>query len=103
MIKEAQIIASRVRRGEFPRAIRMLERGLLHPQDRDYTPEGLGDPESDFVRRIYPSQALRSMFKDCDFVVVSVPLTDATRNLIETLVAMAEEPRKPARRRGNNP
>lgn len=31
VIKEAQIIASRVTLGEFPRAIRMLAKGLLHP------------------------------------------------------------------------
>ena len=31
VIKEAQIIASRVTRGEFPRAIRMMSKGLLHP------------------------------------------------------------------------
>jgi 2-desacetyl-2-hydroxyethyl bacteriochlorophyllide A dehydrogenase len=30
VIKEAQIIASRVTRGEFPRAIRMMANGLLH-------------------------------------------------------------------------
>lgn len=32
VLKEAQIIASRVTRGEFPRAIRMMEKGLLHPE-----------------------------------------------------------------------
>ncbi len=32
VLKEAQLIASRVTRGEFPRAIRMLARGLLHPE-----------------------------------------------------------------------
>jgi len=32
VIKEAQLIASRVTRGEFPRAIRMLSRDLLHPE-----------------------------------------------------------------------
>jgi L-gulonate 5-dehydrogenase len=32
VIKEAQIIASRVSLGEFPRAIRMLGKGLLHPE-----------------------------------------------------------------------
>lgn len=31
VFKEAQIIASRVTLGEFPRAIRMLSQGLLHP------------------------------------------------------------------------
>jgi 2-desacetyl-2-hydroxyethyl bacteriochlorophyllide A dehydrogenase len=32
VLKEAKIIASRVTRGEFPRAIRMMSRGLLHPE-----------------------------------------------------------------------
>ena len=32
VIKEAKIIASRVTRGEFPRAIRMMQKGLLHPE-----------------------------------------------------------------------
>ena len=32
VIKEAQIIASRVTLGEFPRAIRLLAKGLLHPE-----------------------------------------------------------------------
>jgi 2-desacetyl-2-hydroxyethyl bacteriochlorophyllide A dehydrogenase len=31
VLKEAQIIASRVTRGEFPRAIQMMSRGILHP------------------------------------------------------------------------
>lgn len=31
VLKEAQIIASRVTRGEFPRAVQMMSRGLLHP------------------------------------------------------------------------
>jgi len=32
VLKEAQIIASRVTLGEFPRAIQMMSRGLLHPE-----------------------------------------------------------------------
>lgn len=32
VLKEANIIASRVTRGEFPRALRMMSRGLLHPE-----------------------------------------------------------------------
>ena len=32
VIKEAQIIASRVTLGEFPRALRLMSRGLLHPE-----------------------------------------------------------------------
>jgi len=32
VIKEAQIIASRVTLGEFPRAIRLMSKGLVHPE-----------------------------------------------------------------------
>jgi threonine dehydrogenase-like Zn-dependent dehydrogenase len=32
VLKEAEIIASRVTLGEFPRAIRLLAKGLLHPE-----------------------------------------------------------------------
>ncbi|MDY7094843.1 MAG: alcohol dehydrogenase catalytic domain-containing protein [Acidobacteriota bacterium] len=32
VLKEASIIASRVTRGEFPRALQMMSRGLLHPE-----------------------------------------------------------------------
>ncbi len=32
VIKEAEIIASRVTLGEFPRAIRLMSKGLLHPE-----------------------------------------------------------------------
>jgi threonine dehydrogenase-like Zn-dependent dehydrogenase len=32
VIKEAQIIASRVTLGEFPRALRLMSQGLLHPE-----------------------------------------------------------------------
>jgi threonine dehydrogenase-like Zn-dependent dehydrogenase len=32
VLKEAEIIASRVTRGEFPRALQMMSRGLLHPE-----------------------------------------------------------------------
>jgi threonine dehydrogenase-like Zn-dependent dehydrogenase len=32
VLKEVELIASRVTRGEFPRAIHLMSRGLLHPQ-----------------------------------------------------------------------
>jgi len=32
VLKEAQIIATRVTLGEFPRAIRLMEKGLRHPE-----------------------------------------------------------------------
>jgi phosphoglycerate dehydrogenase-like enzyme len=54
----------------------------MQVQDQGYIASGLGDPEGDFPQRIYPFQALKSMLAECDFVVVAVPLTPDTQNLI---------------------
>jgi phosphoglycerate dehydrogenase-like enzyme len=55
------------------------KRDAMHPEDNGYIPEGQGDPTGDFVQRLYPSQALRSMLKDCDFVIIAMPVTPETR------------------------
>jgi phosphoglycerate dehydrogenase-like enzyme len=52
------------------------------PRPDEFQVDGQGDPNGEFVRRLYPAQALRTMFKECDFVVVTVPLTPQTRGLI---------------------
>ena len=54
----------------------------MQPADHGYRIEGSGDPEGDYVHRLYPAQALISMLKECDFAVVCVPLTPKTRGLI---------------------
>lgn len=61
-----------------------------NPEDPGYGIEGIGDPGGDSVHLLYPPQALISMLKECDYVVVAVPLTPETRNLIaaEELDAM---------------
>ena len=53
-----------------------------HPDHLGYMLDGAGDPEGDLVHRLYPAQAVSSMLKECDFVVVCVPLTPETQNLI---------------------
>jgi len=58
------------------------KRDLMHPEDNGYMPAGMGDPGGDLFTRLYPITALKSMVKNCDFVVVCVPLTDETRNLM---------------------
>jgi phosphoglycerate dehydrogenase-like enzyme len=62
----------------------------MHPQDTGYIQEGFGDPSGDIPRRIYPFQALKSMIAECDFLVITVPLTPETDGLIgpEELDAM---------------
>ena len=74
----------------FGARVLAVKRDAMHPEDRGFTPEGMGDPQGDFVHRLYPPQALRHMLKECDFVAVTVPLTGETRNLIneEALAVM---------------
>jgi phosphoglycerate dehydrogenase-like enzyme len=66
----------------FGATVLASKRDVMHPEDTDYTPEGTGDPRGELVHRLYPGKALKSMFKECDFVVVTVPLTEETRDLI---------------------
>lgn len=54
----------------------------MHPEDKGYISAGMGDPEGDLVFRLYPAEALRSMLKECDFVVVTVPKTPRTINMV---------------------
>jgi phosphoglycerate dehydrogenase-like enzyme len=66
------------------------KRDVLHPEDSGYVIEGHGDPGGDHFDRLYPIEALKSMLKECDYVVVTLPLTPATDGLIgeEELRAM---------------
>lgn len=66
----------------FGATVLATKRDAMHPEDTGYIPEGMGDPAGDFVNRLYPAQALHSMLKECDFVVVTVPLTQETRGLL---------------------
>lgn len=57
------------------------KRDAMHPEDTGYTVPGLGDPDGRYFTRLYPYQAIKSMLKECDFVVITLPLTPLTRNL----------------------
>jgi phosphoglycerate dehydrogenase-like enzyme len=67
-----------------PMGMRILaaKRDVMHPHDGGYVPSGFGDPEGNLFTRLYPIQALKSMLKECDFIVVAVPLSASTRDLI---------------------
>ncbi len=60
-----------------------VKRDVMHPQDTGYMPDGMGDPEGNLFTRLYPIQALRSMLKSCDYVVVTLPLNQHTHGLIK--------------------
>lgn len=66
----------------FGATVLATKQDAMHPEDTGYHPQDLGDPGGDLVHRLYPPQAVKSMFKECDFIVVSVPLTGETHNLI---------------------
>jgi len=66
----------------FGASVLATKRDLKHPEDMDFTPEGIGDPEGDLFTRLYPPEALKSMFRECDFVVITAPLTPETMGMI---------------------
>jgi phosphoglycerate dehydrogenase-like enzyme len=66
----------------FGAKVLATKRDIRHPEDTGYIVEGLGDPEGDLVNRLYPPQALGSMLKECDIVVVTLPRTKETRGLL---------------------
>ena len=67
-----------------PFGIKILacKKNVMETQDNGYIIEGLGDPNGDLFTRLYPFQAVKSMMKECDFVVVTVPRTKETFHLI---------------------
>jgi len=66
----------------FGAQVLATKRNAMQPDDTGYTLENQGDPAGDFVRRLYPSEALKSMARECDFLVVTVPLTTRTRGMV---------------------
>jgi len=77
---------------EFGATVLATKNNAMQPGDKGYTPDGTGDPEGNFVHRLYPAQALKSMLKDCDFIVVAVPRTETTRGLVNAEALSACKP-----------
>jgi phosphoglycerate dehydrogenase-like enzyme len=76
----------------FGARILAVKRDLKNLDDTGFTPEGLGDPKADLVDRMYPPQALRTMTPECDFLVITVPLTRDTRGLVSEEVITSMKP-----------
>ena len=66
----------------FGAKILAAKRDVKHPNDSGYMRDGLGDPHGDYFDRLYPIEALHSLLKACDFVVLTLPLTDETHHLL---------------------
>ena len=76
----------------FGATVLAAKKNAMQPQDTGYVQEGLGDPQGDLFHRLYPIEALKDMLKECDYVVVTLPLTDETKHLFnaEMFDAMKE-------------
>jgi phosphoglycerate dehydrogenase-like enzyme len=69
------------------------KRDVMNPADEEgYTEEGTGDPEGVIPERLYPGEALTSMASDSDFLVITLPLTEATRHSVNEAVFEAMKP-----------
>ena len=76
----------------FGATVLAAKANVRKPEDEGYSPEGQGDPAGDLFTRLYPIQALQSMLKLCDFVVVAVPETTKTARLIGAAEIQAMKP-----------
>jgi phosphoglycerate dehydrogenase-like enzyme len=76
----------------FGARILATKRDLKNLEDVGYIPDGLGDRNADLVTRLYPPEALKTMAKECDFLVVTAPLTPNTRGLVGEKVIAALKP-----------
>lgn len=70
----------------FGMKILVSKRDARHLEDPGYTPVGTGDPQGKLPDRIYPGEALRSMLAECDYAVITLPLTTQTQNLFNEQV-----------------
>jgi len=52
-------------------------------EDHSYCVPGTGDPHGDLPDRLYPPEALLSMLAECDYVVITVPLTEQTYHMMD--------------------
>jgi phosphoglycerate dehydrogenase-like enzyme len=75
----------------FGMEVLAMKRNVRQPANPDgYVLPGTGDPEGVHFHRLYPPEALISMVRDCDFVVITVPLTNNSRAMFgaDTFAAM---------------
>lgn len=76
----------------FRMQILVTKRDARSLQDSGYNEPGYGDPSGKSPDRIYPSEATRSMVAECDFVVITLPLTGRTHHLFDEEMFKAMRP-----------
>lgn len=77
----------------FGMEVLATKRDAMRPEDRaSYIEPGTGDPEGALVNRLYPPEALKSMLKACDYVVILLPRTPATLGIFDAEAVAAMKP-----------
>ena len=66
----------------FDVSILAAKRNVMQPDDKGFRLKGIGDPVGQYFTRLYPIEARRSMMRECDFVISTLPSTPATMGLI---------------------
>lgn len=74
----------------FGMTVLAAKRNVMQVEESDhYVVEGTGDKFGNSFDRLYPPQALATMVRDCDFVVITTPLTEKTHQLYNEKVIQA--------------
>lgn len=69
------------------------KRNVKHTEEVNaYTEPGTGDAKGEIPDRIYPAEALASMARECDYLVLAAPLTTASRHAVDAEVLAAMKP-----------
>lgn len=76
----------------FDMQILVTKRDARHVRDEGYTLPGYGDPEGDLPTRIYPTEATRSVVAECDYVAITLPLTQRTHHLFDEAMFRSMKP-----------
>jgi phosphoglycerate dehydrogenase-like enzyme len=76
----------------FGMTVLATKRNARNIVDGGYTIAGSGDPDGDLADRIYPAEATRSMVAECDYVVITLPLTSTTHHLVDEAMLREMKP-----------
>jgi phosphoglycerate dehydrogenase-like enzyme len=76
----------------FGMKILVTKRDARRLEDHEYAVPGTGDPLAELPDRIYPAEATRSMLGECDYVVITLPLTAKTHHLLNEEMLKAMKP-----------
>lgn len=76
----------------FGMTVLAMKRDLRNLTHEGYTLPGTGDPDATIPDRLYPPAARKSFLGDCDYVVLTMPLTPETHHFIDAEALSAMKP-----------